>query len=304
MTVMEKLVLYSRKSEKHLLSTATKRILVDSKLLVYSFCIVSEGRKGHIDERWRGEITLLCEHLNLAGYRTLVAEEDADLLIVKTALNQEIDRTVFIVGNDTDLLVLLNQYSSNKNIFFKKPDAANKNNFTLYSSKSFMIPDYIDIIGLLYVFSGCDTTSSFLNQGKLKFAKSSFNVDDARVFYKADASEDEKYEKKTGKKLSLNELRCLHYDLKINNISFKLENLPPTEGAALQHSLRSYFQIQVWMGNNELDPTMFGWKNEGGILLPVYTNDELVPLDVLVHISCKCQRNAWQIATAAAVNMA
>lgn len=54
--------------------------------------------------------------------------------------------------------------------------------------------------------------------------------------------------------MSLNELRFEHYQLAANKSTFKLEKLPPTEGAAAQHSYRVYHQIQTWLGyfENEL----------------------------------------------------
>ena len=41
----------------------------------------------------------------------------------------------------------------------------------------------------------------------------------------------------------------------------KPETLPPTEGAAKQHSLRAYLQTQDWMllQSMSLDPSGYGW---------------------------------------------
>ena len=41
--------------------------------------------------------------------------------------------------------------------------------------------------------------------------------------------------------------------------SFNLATLPPTSAAAKQHILRTYLQVQKWIGN-ELEPTDWGWR--------------------------------------------
>lgn len=41
----------------------------------------------------------------------------------------------------------------------------------IYSSTSFQYPDIANHILFLYAFTGCDTTSTFFRQGKIKFIK-------------------------------------------------------------------------------------------------------------------------------------
>ena len=68
-------------------------------------------------------IVNLREKFTESGIRTLQAEGDADLLIVQTAVESaEKDQTV-LVGEDTDLLILLCHYASlNANSIFLKPE--------------------------------------------------------------------------------------------------------------------------------------------------------------------------------------
>jgi len=67
---------------------------------------------------------LLCVELQHNGFRTKIADEDADVLIVTTAIEQakyDLNNNVIIIGNDTDLLVILNQLASDmNNVFFLK----------------------------------------------------------------------------------------------------------------------------------------------------------------------------------------
>ena len=58
--------------------------------------------------------------------------------------------------------------------------------------------------------------------------------------------------------------------------SFDLASLPPTSYAAKQHSYRTYYTIQEWMGN-ALPPTEWGWKFEEGGLTPVETDRPVAP---------------------------
>ena len=52
------------------------------------------------------------------------------------------------------------------------------------------------------------------------------------------------------------------------------ERLPPTERAAFSHSLRVHHQVILWreLSNKELDPTQWGWKLDGKILIPIMTD--------------------------------
>ena len=45
----------------------------------------------------------------------------------------------------------------------------------------------------------------------------------------------------------------------------KPETLPPTEGAAAQHSLRAYLQTRYWMllQSMSVDPSEYGWNCSG-----------------------------------------
>ena len=42
----------------------------------------------------------------------------------------------------------------------------------------------------------------------------------------------------------------------------KPEQLPPTEGAVVQHAFKVYLQITYWKAllNTETDPRLWGWK--------------------------------------------
>ena len=69
------------------------------------------------------------------------------------------------------------------------------------------------------------------------------------------------------------------------------ERLPPTEKAALYHTLRVHLQIMIWetLDNNVLDPLEWGWHLNSGTLEPVYTNYDIAPDALMNFIRCKCK---------------
>lgn len=72
---------------------------------------------------------------------------------------------------------------------------------------------------------------------------------------------------------------------------FKLESLPPTSGAAKQHILRVYYQLQVWIGNNSIKANNYGWQKTDNGLQPIHTLEPLYPAEILTKISCTCAGN-------------
>ena len=69
------------------------------------------------------------------------------------------------------------------------------------------------------------------------------------------------------------------------------ENLPPTERAAAQHSFRVHQQVVVWQTLNEVipDPLNLGWKQEGSSFVPVKTDNDVAPAELLKFIRCNCK---------------
>ena len=68
-----------------------------------------------------------------------------------------------------------------------------------------------------------------------------------------------------------------------------LERLPPTSPATRFHSQRVYFQIMVWMRMaNEMNPTEWGWKQENDQLIPIMTQNNAAPDELLKNIHCNC----------------
>ena len=142
-----------------------------------------------------------------------------------------------------------------------------------YNANSFKYNDLKKFIAFLHCFTGCDTTSCFYGQGKNKFVKLLVKKPDLQefvpIFY--DVNADPSVIAENGKKLianlystksekgHLHELRFANFKKSTVRSSFKLETLPPTESAAVQHCFRVYHQLQQWLGNKK-EATKWGWR--------------------------------------------
>ncbi|GBL82939.1 hypothetical protein AVEN_106441-1 [Araneus ventricosus] len=117
-------------------------------------------------------MNMLCVKFQKEGFVVKQAEEDADYLIIKSAL--EIDKgsqCVVVIGEDINLLVIMEASNNSENIFFLKPGRS-KAEDALYCAAILNIAPYIrDNILFLHAFSGCDTISGLFRQGKKKFIR-------------------------------------------------------------------------------------------------------------------------------------
>ncbi|GBN82937.1 hypothetical protein AVEN_157654-1 [Araneus ventricosus] len=66
---------------------------------------------------------------------------------------------------------------------------------------------------------------------------------------------------------SLDELRYHSFVKAAAKTKFNLARLPSTTDAAQLHAMRSYHQVQTWLGN-EKDPLKWGWMHTPSGLFP------------------------------------
>lgn len=88
---------------------------------------------------------------------------------------------------------------------------------------------------------------------------------------------------------SLNVLRYQHFVKSTTKIKFNLSLLPPTKSSAREHILRTYQQVQTWLGNYN-DPEEWGWCKSYAGLQPIPTAAAPAPAELLKIISCKCAK--------------
>lgn len=252
-------------------------------------------------------INFIAIELEKAGVKIIHSEDDADVDIVKEAIGQSLDYKTIVIGEDTDLLILLLNYfnSDSKGLLFK----SNK----CYPSISHDITHYYNTLGedvcsyLLFVhaFSGCDSTSSIYGIGKGIFLKKVMSDERLKeiafTFLKPNMSQKDVvlageaamciiYKGNPGD--SLDNIRHKQLVKKVTTASsfVKPEKLPPTSSATKYHSLRVYFQIMLWKKENaKMKPDEWGWQEKAGKLFPILTDKESAPISLLKIVRCNCQ---------------
>ncbi|GBN13654.1 hypothetical protein AVEN_66182-1 [Araneus ventricosus] len=220
-------------------------------------------------------IDLLKKFLQKANVTVKQAVEDADVLIVETAVSAKSQYdNIFVVGENIDFLVLLTALAPMKeNLYFRKCGKGRKPD-VLYSTTSFKYK-FSRMILFIHAFSGCDTTSALFGHGKTKccslLEKNRRMEEKIQVFFNSEATIDQVA--KAGEtflihlyggnpRTSACDLNHLHYTLFTQSATkarSTLARLPPTVDAPrLQDAaLRSYLQIQKWLGH-EKNPLEWG----------------------------------------------
>lgn len=246
-------------------------------------------------------IQKLSHIFNQDGIEFLQAPEDADVLIVTTAIDKttEYDE-VQIIGEDIDLLVLMTQYGREKNNLYLNKYDRSKKTCIRYNTNSFKYPNLSPIISFLHAFSGCDTTSAIFGKGKEKILKIFEHdvelINRVQAFYQQQVNPDDlwqialdiiskMYVKKIVPRNKFNLIRLDCFNKLTSEI--KINKLPPTDLAVKQHAMRVYLQCQHW-DLNKLNPTEWGWHLEDKILVPTYTTIPLVPEKFIKKFRCTC----------------
>lgn len=252
-------------------------------------------------------IGLLGEKLSESGCDVLHAPGDADVLIVETAVGLARTRDVVLVGEDTDLLVLLLHHAQTiKHDIFFRPEPKKGTPvkcFSIKAARSALGKVVCSNILFVHSFLGCDTTSRIFGIGKGSSLKhlneNQVFCEQGRIFQNPKSSKEsvvragEKAMVSLFKGRDAEDLDKLRYqrfkELMITSKKAVQPNmLPPTSAAMQQHSLRVYHQIQMWKGN-KLDAQKWGWKIQDGRMVPVATDKEPAPQALLHRVRCTCR---------------
>ena len=70
--------------------------------------------------------------------------------------------------------------------------------------------------------------------------------------------------------------------------AINLATFPPTSDSTRQHSLRTYYKVQVWRGEMK-DPSMYGWKCVDGSLCPIPFTLDPAPAPLMNVQKCACK---------------
>ena len=252
-------------------------------------------------------IELLTFHLRKFGCIVIQSEGDADLLIAKEGIKYGTVKNTKVIGEDTDILILL-LYHMSGDVKFDLKFQSDK------LEKCYDIQECQNILGdevcksllFLHAITGCDTMSSLFNIGKLTAFKKMMNNKQLRdiahefsvagrsqsmieqigekaikILYNCDNTE------KTSQKLRHEYLLSKVITAK----SFvKSEYLPPTSSSAKYHSHRTYFQVQDWISDDTvLNPEEWGWKKKNGELFPITNDQNAAPASIMKVMRCNCR---------------
>lgn len=255
-------------------------------------------------------LKLLGEKLEGCGCDVSYARADADLLIVETAVKMSDNTDVVLVGDDTDLLVLLCYHVKNfvHDTFFlsepKQTSTQPRRFVSIKTLKDALGRTVCNHILFAHAFLGCDTTSRVYGIGKavsLKMLREG-NGDIAKhaeVFGNPGSTGDDIAQ--AGEKAmvaiykgrpsdALDSLRFLKFKEKLSSSKTFVHPrvLPPTSDGNRYHSYRVYHQVQQWRGN-DLDPEKWGWRIVNGKLVPKQTELPAAPQSLLELVRCSCK---------------
>jgi len=253
-------------------------------------------------------INILGEKLEQSGYITIHSAGDADLSIVQAAIQSAKTITTVLVGDDTDLLVLLCHHAeiNARDLFFipqPKQRSTTRRIWNIKKTKSALGLNTCANILFVHAVLGCDTTSRLHGIGKgvalKKIITDALFREQAGVFNRPSVTKEDVI--LAGEKAlvclyngrsdeSLDSLRYTRFCHKIatGTTFVQSECLPPTSAAAVYHSLRVYYQVQQWKGV-ALQPQDWGWSLEDGKLLPIRTDLPAAHESLLEVIRCNCR---------------
>ena len=203
------------------------------------------------------------DNLERAGCSVDHAKYDADVLIVLTAVASVRHKETVLIGNDTDLLVLLLHLAEMDahEVFLKsepKKSAQQNKIWCVRQYKQLLGPDVCDHILFIHAIFGCDVTSRLFGLGKglaVKRIKSDFQFcQQDKVFNQiGQAKEDIIVAGERAlvllyggaKEEGLDVLRYRRFCDKISKGTSHVEprTLPPTSAAAMYHILQVYYHM-------------------------------------------------------------
>ena len=210
---------------------------------------------------------MLGDKLTKISIKVNHASGDADL-IVQTALKAAKAYPTVLIGEDTDLLVLVLHYFMNeKSLYFTYERKQNQQRAEVWNidhAKQILGKICNDIL-VIYAFSGYDKTSRIHSEGKPavrkieKYQKSNEFQKLTTIFL----------DPSVNKEKTMDEKRLANYYKELEGKSaVKPESLGPNSDGTAKHSERVYHTVQSWCGN-DLPPERWRWKMLNRMCLPV-----------------------------------
>ena len=218
-----------------------------------------------------------------------VEEGDADVVIVRKAMELGEHDDVVIIADDTDILELLVYHAHCSHQFYME---TKHHIIDIHAAQQALEGVYV-CRRLLFVhaMTGCDTTSAMFGVGKTKaFAVlQALEELSARVLMFGDFTTPKYVLFEVGETfLSAlyggreGSLDALRYRQFTSPKYVTLERMPPTSRACYYHCLRVYQQVVTWCAlQSLLCPDEFGFKLENGAHVPIITDKAPAPSEML-----------------------
>jgi len=257
-------------------------------------------------------VAFLISHLQSAGYSVQQAFDDADTLVVSSALDVAKTRPVTVVANDTDILVLLVYHFSPDlhDAYFQSEVSQRACQRVTVVSVRHVCENLgvakAEVVLAVHAFSGCDSTSALFGLGKKTVWNKLLSSVDTMSWLKLLGSVGATKEAVRSAGLKL--LAVLYGgkpDIRLNHLRYTTychltatsthvvipERLPPTEEAATCHVFRAHLQIMQWkmLTTVGFDPQEWGWRLCDGRYNPVTTDAIVAPDEILNIVRCKCR---------------
>ena len=232
-------------------------------------------------------------------------------MIVVTALNLSKDgESVTVLANDTDIVIMLMHFWENQlgtivvRSEYKMSGGKQLKQLNVQSAVSTVNVTIVPYLLVIHEFGDVIRRLQSHDKGKAAILRLVQRSNRARqlcgIFLANSSSTDEigeagielfilMFNGKIGD--TLTELIYNNY-MKMAAYSSKIvpSKLPPTERAALYHSLRVYLQIQQWKTPEcAMYPLDWDWKVENGRMTPITTDKEIAPEELLLVIRCNCK---------------
>lgn len=253
----------------------------------------------------QGLINLISEELMKQDCSVINAPGDADVYIAKAAVESAHQRSTTLIGEDTDLLVLLLHYANedSRELYFRSDKAAKM--YDIKKIKSVLGKEVCSQLLFLHAYTGFDSTSRIHGIGKKTIFHKLLKGDSslrccASTFIVPGQS------KKVIEDFGITAMKCMFggnseeslASIRYNMVVKKLANaksfitperLPPTTAATKYHALRTYYQVMVWSGNEGgMDVRDWGWTVMENTLVPLMSDMDAAPSHLLKMVHCNC----------------
>lgn len=255
-------------------------------------------------------IHMVSDEMRKKDFTVVNATGDADVDIVKAAVEASLLYKTTLIGEDTDLLVLLLYYAQrdNKGLYFRSDKAKDDGSCKVYDInhlKELLGQSMCTQLMFIHAMTGCDTTSRIFGVGKgtafQRFLKGDPVLQSCSNAFTVPNQTTEVIDELGCQVMAIlfggkytTPLATLRYNIFSKKVvsasSFVTpERLPPTESATTLHCRRAYYQIMIWMGKDEgMDAMNWGWNLQDNQFVPVMSRMNAAPDSLLKVIHCNC----------------